>query len=296
MFGRNNKLGRYAIVVPLMAGLILAGCSDDEPKNGNEVETSAAEVNSETSAPTPVASSPSVLLAEQGITLISAPEAPITDGEYYEIARGMNLLYLFGANAPGGIEVSNTLNNIYATTDDLGDPELAGLVNNYRRGDQFAKRDVADKMVPILKSKISKASGIKYVVVDIQGALNLGDYDFDRQGFKINNNLKDSGEVGSTPYNRNAVSYGDVTHYYLSFVNSSDLNIFPMPEDAARKINEYLKQNNEEFRLYGYIHSVAQDKNDSYNRRYVVMKIQKVELSSSGASDSPRQVFGSVDL
>lgn len=287
------------VAITVFAGIFISGCSDKEESEHGK-DAAKAEINAATESKpkqiAPVApAAPS--LADQGVTVLPVPSSPANDGDYYKINRGMDLLYLYGTNVVGGLDIATAITKIYATTDDLGDQKLAGLIEQYTNGDEFAKRDTAKQIEPILKENISKAASIKYLTVDIQGPINLGEYDFDKQGFAVNNSLGNKPEEdGAVPFHRDALSYSDVLGYKLSFINASDFNLFKIPEDVARKVNEYRKSAGVGFRIYGYIQSVAEDKDDSYHQKYVVMKITKVELISSIYNDGPQKVFASVEL
>ncbi len=278
----------------LSAGLLISGCSDEEQTKHNE-STNSAEVVSDAKPKVKPAEPVLPSLEEQGVTVLSQPKEPAKDSDYYKISRGMDLLYLFGANSPSGVDVRASIDNIYTVYGEQSNDQLTQLLGKYQNGDQFVKNDVSKQIEPILKENISKLSGTKYVVADVQGPLSLGEYDFDRQGFTLHNGLKDPAEGDSSvPYERPALSFNDVIRYKLSFINSSDLNFIKVPEELARKINEYMKQGGVNFRFYGYLQSVAEDK--ASNQRYVVVKIQKVELTTSIYSDGPQEVLTSFSL
>ncbi|WP_124135317.1 hypothetical protein [Pseudomonas aeruginosa] len=277
------------VIAMAFTGALVSGCSDKEDPAAPKAAAQAG-VSKEVKQAPPV--SPS--LADQGVTILPAPSSPA--GDYHQINRGLDLLYIYGANAAGGFDVSAEVDKIYAINDDLGDKKLADLVNKYRDGDQFAKRDVAKQIEPALKEKISKAASIRYVSVETQGNVSLGKYDFEKQGFLISNSLKNKpGEDSSTPFSRDAIHYSDVIGYRLSFINASDLNIFKVPESSAREISEYSKLHNVGFRLYGYVQSVAEDKLDSNHIKYVVVKITKAELISD-IYDAPVKTLATIEL
>jgi len=282
------KFNQLAISI-VFAGALLSGCSDKEeptaPKGTAQVEAQK-EVKQAPSA------SPS--LSDQGVTVLPAPSSPA--GDYHQITRGLDLLYIYGANVAGGFDTSAEVDKIYAINDDLGDKKLAELVNKYRDGDQFAKRDVAKQIEPALEEKISKAASIRYVSVETQGNISIGKYDFEKQGFLISNSLKSKpGEDNSVPFSRDAINYSDVIGYRLSFINASDLNFLNVPESSAREISEYSKLHNVGFRLYGYVQSVAEDKLDSNHLKYVVVKITKAELISD-IYDEPVKTLATIEL
>ena len=98
------------------------------------------------------------------------------------------------------------------------------------------------------------------------------------------------------PYTRRALGFNDAIRYKLSFLNLGKIEYAKVPEDIARKINEYKKQNSTSMRIYGYLHSIAEDKADSYHQRYSVIDIQKIEVASSTLDERARQVFTTVEL
>ncbi|HCL3482669.1 hypothetical protein ACOAN3_14720 [Pseudomonas aeruginosa] len=274
----------------ISAGLLMSGCSDKE-KPENPKPTAAAEIKPEVKAVTPATPS----LAERGVTLVDPPASPAKDIDFYRVSTGLDVLYLFGANAPGGVDLKSAIGHIYTNYGDLSDKKLDALVKKYNDGDQFVKNDTAKEIGPVLQENAAKLSGKKYVVTDVQGPLSLGAYDFERHGYIVTNALKDkAGEDGTVPYSRPALRYSDVIGYKLSFINAFELSFIEMPEDSARKLNEYMKQGNLNFRLYGYLQSVAEDKSE--DQRYVVMKIQKVELTSSTDSGDTPEVFYSYSI
>jgi hypothetical protein len=293
-----SKLGVFAkcieavIIVSIFS--VVSGCTDESStaiKDGKAV----AEIKSEAMVQSPAEPT----LAEQGVTILESPGSRPHEGEYLLVTRGMDLLYLFNANSSGEVDVLNELDKISGiTTNGLGDSLLTELHNKYEFGDQFEKRKIAKEIELILNKNIAKVSGVRYLSVDVQGAISLGKYDFDRQGYVVSGGFDDEGSPNSpVPYNRSALSYDDAIRYKLSFLNSSKINFIHMPdEDSAKKVSEYQKQNNVSFRIYGYLQSVAEDKSNHYAPRYVVIKAQKVEVASSMYDENPRQVFAVMDL
>jgi hypothetical protein len=294
----SSKLGvfRKCIVAAINISIVafISGCSD-ESSNSHEDNKPVVEIKPEAMPQIPAEPT----LADQGVTVLESPELPPHGVDYYLIANGMDLLYLFNANAPGVVDILKELDKISGiTTNGLGDEQLTKLHAKYESGDQFEKRKIAKEIEPVLIKKITDVSGVRYLSVDVQSAISLGKYDFDRHGYVINNGVaEENGQDSPVPYNRSALSYNDAIRYKLSFLNTSNMNFIHMPdEDAAKKVNEYQKQNAVSFRVYGYLQSVAEDRSDSYNVRYVVIKAQKIEVASSIYDENPRQVFASIDL
>lgn len=114
----------------------------------------------------------------------------------------------------------------------------------------------------------------------------------------VTNSLADENGIESlTPYKRTSIAYDDSIKYKLSFIGTTKFNFVPMlDESAARIVNECTKLNDVSFRIYGYVHSMVEENNNSYNIRHVVIKAQKIEMASSIYNEGPRQVFASVEL
>lgn len=276
----------------ILFSAMVSGCSDETVVSNEEKTVVKAEskINLEDERLAP----PS--LREQGVTLLSAPSD--TAGDYHKISSGMDLLYLFASNTIDDFDAEAAIEKIYPSSNAQGDSELASLMDAYRGGDQFTKRDLAKQIVPLLREKVSQFSGVSYVMVDMPSAINLGRYDFERQGFVTNNSLSGEPEADNTvPYKRDSIRYSDVVGYKLSFVNAGELDFIGIPEDAAREISKYDGgySHNVNFRFYGFVHSVAENKLDDYPTKYVVMKITKVELVSNLLND-PVRVLATVDL
>lgn len=90
--------------------------------------------------------------------------------------------------------------------------------------------------------KSASISTVKHFSVDVQGAIGLGDYDFDKQGYVVTNSLADENGIESlTPYKRTSIAYDDSIKYKLSFIGTTKFNFVPMlDESAARIVNACL--------------------------------------------------------
>lgn len=290
----NFKCGRFAGIVSylVLSGFMMSGCSDENGANGeNKI---AAEATPPSVAKNEVPAIPSLM--ERGVSVL--PEPPGPEGNYYKMNSGMDLLYLFAHHSAKGFDAEAAINKIYPSNSDQMEEGLVGLIEKYKSGDEFTKRDLAKQISPILIENASKFSSVSYVTVDIASAINLGRYDFDRQGFVTNNSL--GGEPGAdneVPYTRGTIRFSDVPDYKLSFINAAELDLIKIPENVARDISQYDDRHvhNVNFRFYGFVHSVAEDKTADYRLKYVVMKITKVELVSNLRSD-PVKVLATVNL
>lgn len=296
----SKKLPRafkYAALVSSLSVLAaIQGCSDETTavKDKPQAAAVAAPV-AEAAAPAPAAPT----LAEQGVTVLPAPAALSGSDEYYQIKSGMDLLRLYNANLNEPVVVAQEMESIaFVPGIYQGNKQLEDAIQKYTgSSDQFEKKDLAGQIGPLLNEAVSQLKGVRYVAYDVEGAINLGDYDFERQAFKVNNSLATKeNEADLVPYTRRALGFNDAIRYKLSFLNLGKIEYVKVPEDIARKINEYKKQNSTSMRIYGYLHSIAEDKADSYHQRYSVVDIQKIEVASSTLDERARQVFTTVEL
>lgn len=284
-----------ALCASILGSILITGCSDEDAlKQGANLAANTESQNQE--VPPFLATPVKPSLADLGVRLL--PKTGSFNGDYYKITRGMDLLYFYANNSNGELDTAAIVEKVYPISDDLGDKKLASLIDQHRDGDQFSKRDTIKLIEPILNDKISRVSGIRNVTIDISSGLSLGDYDFERQGFLTNNSFKDeSHEENSTPYKRGSIRFPDVIDHKLSIINASDFDLIKIPEDAAREISQYNGKysSNVNFKLYGFIHSIAQDKNDSYKIKYVVMQVTKIDLVSNLLND-PVRTLATVEL
>ena len=290
----NSSLFSLAKFIGVMVffSAVVSGCSDEasvsnEGKLNVEAKSKSHLENERPAPPT---------LREQGVTVLSEPSGAAD--EYYKISTGMDLLYLFASNTADDFDAEAAIEKIYPSSSAQRDKELVDLMDAYRRGDQFTKRDLVKQIAPLLRENASRFSGVSYVMVDMPSGINLGQYDFERQSFVTNNSLRgEPGADNAVPYKRDSIRYSDVVGYKLSFVNAGELDLIRIPEDAAREISKYNGgySFNVNFRFHGFVHSVAENKLDDYRTKYVVMKITKVELVSNLLND-PVRVLATVEL
>ena len=105
------------------------------------------------------------------------------------------------------------------------------ISQDYRRlrsgGDEFALRDLADRLQPVLERRLLNARDVSRVTVKFGSV--AGEYDFERSGFPTS-----FSELSYVPYASRA--------YAIKFSNSADLSFVPVAESVARELSSSMRR------------------------------------------------------
>ena len=108
------------------------------------------------------------------------------------------------------------------------------ISQDYRRlrsdGDEFALRDLADRLQPTLERRLLNARDISRVTVKF-GSGALGEYDFERSGFPTS-----FSESSYIPFDTR------VGRYAIRFSNAANLSFVPVAESVARGLSSSMRR------------------------------------------------------
>jgi len=241
------------------------------------------------------------------VTKLGEPGAAPAFTEYKEIAMGTQLVFLRSAltNQPiSAIAVADGFAHRIGDYD-LGDEEMSKLLGELvKERDQFAQRDIAKRLDPILQKHADEYKSVRYVKVSFPNVGALSGYDFDKQGFDFTptpfNDVYAGSEqeriralsTGAPVNDRGTVIFSDNRQYQAAFSNGGEFRFIKVTDEAAaRAVEAVVKKRGTRIdaTVYGYVESLQDGQNTkSDGKKLTVIRIQRVDLSEES---NPSTVF-----
>lgn len=234
---------RLAFALVVVLGLVIQGCGKKEG------ETAVAEE----SGPAPSLQQALSAETQQKAKLAVLPKGdrnmPLEN--YQELTSGNQLMFLYSGIS--GMPVDY-------------DKVASAYSNEYRStNDGFKKQDVLNALKPRIESEIERAKVQRYVRHISGNSRPLDSYDFNQQGFPVNDSL-----VLPSSYSY----FNDNSSYKISFTNGEQFKLLKVADQAkARQIEDYLGKY-KELTLVAY--AFAQDVDP--NNMIVKAEIVKLKL------------------
>lgn len=213
----NSDRNWKAVLWPLMAALVLAGCGDKQAATGDDAVAADA------------AAAPAGGIDAGGVAA-SAPGLPEPDldkplSTYPELQSGQQIMFLYVA--------ASRL-----------PPDFAKLAQYYSQeyrntSDSFRKNDLLQSIKPQLEQQIAAVAAAPYAWMLVNGG-GMGTYDFGRQGFPVSEFDGDNTRYFHDNYN-----------YRLSWANGNQVQFIHVPDEAkAREMEGLRNYNNLKLKIY----------------------------------------------
>ena len=159
------------------------------------------------------------------------------------------------------------------------DHYVAGRMSvDYRRAeDEFTRHELMQKIRPVMERRMREATAVTRVFLVVGS--NLGDYDFDRNGFPTG--------MGEGIF----VDFDD--YYTVTFANARELGFIAVPMESARSLAGALRTGRRAaFTIYGTIVGAKEREINYYPRKTLELEVTRMEVEL----DSGRGHVGSKDI
>lgn len=292
MFSLDKAALKKAVVFAAAVGILsISACSDE--KEPQKVASKAVESASNKPAEPTYEDLNNTLLAKFDDPGIGQPDAYI-DIRYPTVA--FQLYNSLRSWDESGEDIAKLLK--LSISPEIEIAEVFSLGHQYGLSkDEFEKRDLANKISEQTKIEAGKVKGKRLVsFLSTPGepaSLNIGEYDFDSKGFKIDDCLFSDKLEYTKEEKRLAQTFRGARQercYFrtfnsemkVGFTGGSKVLLKVEDESLARKIAS--ERNNLKVKVYGYIESVRRDRvgGQLVEERIVLIAPQKIELIDDG--------------